>query len=127
VPNGLRGFASSAFAHFAVVPEFSRRQIRILQSGAVLAASWRSCAKERVRQIFGFCSVAKIHPEIPMLREKMTVEQYESKYGPLPPRFQIAGAQIIRREFPLTDDSEVFLELPPGLPAPLEPPSEAIQ
>lgn len=62
-----------------------------------------------------------------MMREKMTVQQYESKYGPLPLSFRIAGAQVVRREFPLTNDAEVFLELPAGLPVCLEPPSEAIQ
>ena len=62
-----------------------------------------------------------------MLREKMTVQQYEERFGPLPTHLRILGAHIVRHEFPLTNDAEVFLELPVGLPVRPIPTEEAVQ
>lgn len=52
-----------------------------------------------------------------MILEKLPLELYEKRYGPLPAVLRIEGCTVVRREFPLTNEAELSIELPDGLPA----------
>lgn len=52
-----------------------------------------------------------------MLMEKLPLDLYEKRYGPLPSALRITGCTVVRREFPLTNEAQISIELPDGLPA----------
>jgi hypothetical protein len=56
-----------------------------------------------------------------MVLEKLPLDQYELRYGPLPTILRIEGCTVVRREFPLTNEAEVSIELPDGLPTIVPP------
>lgn len=52
-----------------------------------------------------------------MLMEKLPLDLYEKRYGPLPASLRIKGCTVVRCEFPLTNEAQISIELPDGLPA----------
>lgn len=52
-----------------------------------------------------------------MILERLPLDLYEKLYGPLPSLVRIEGCTVVRREFPLTNEAEISIELPDGLPA----------